>query len=69
MTPRLIVDNKCPLCGNYVEMIPDHVLKKHPHEDNVEFVVTKAGHKQYFHTKCWLDMIAKKRPFGMQGVN
>ncbi len=69
MSSRLIVNNKCPLCGDYVKIVPDHVLKKNPHKDNIEFVVTKAGHKQYFHTKCWMDMIAKKRPFGMQHVN
>ena len=64
MAQRLIVNNICPLCDNYVKIVPDHVLKREPHKDNVEFVVTKAGHKQYFHTQCWVDMIAEKRPIG-----
>lgn len=63
MSKRMIIDNRCPLCGEYVKIIPDHVLKKHPHKDNVEFVVTKAGRKQYIHTSCWLEMIAKKQPY------
>ena len=64
MSRRMIVNNTCPLCGDYVKVIPDHILKKNPHKDNVEFVVTKAGHKQYFHTTCWYEMIAEKRPYG-----
>ena len=67
--PRLIIDNCCPLCGTNVEVLPDHVLKRNPHQDNVEFVVTKAGRKQYFHTKCWLDMIAEKRPYTRKVLN
>ena len=69
MAPRLIVNNRCPLCGDYVKIIPDHVLKKQPHQDNVEFVVTKAGHKQYIHTSCWNEMIAERRSFGMKQTN
>ena len=69
MSQRLIVDNTCPLCGGFVKIIPDHVLKKTPHKDNVEFVVTKSGHKQYFHTTCWNEMIADRRSFGMKQTN
>jgi hypothetical protein len=63
MGKRLLTNNKCPLCGDYVQEIPDGILKKHPHEDNVEMVVTKRGLKQYIHTNCWNEMIATKQPY------
>lgn len=63
MGTRMIVNNRCPLCGDFVEQIPDGVLKKNPHQDNVEMVVTKRGLKQYIHTSCWYDMIKNKRPY------
>lgn len=63
MSRRLIVNNRCPLCGDYVEAVPDGVLKQNPHEHNAELVVTKRGLKQYIHTNCWYDMIKEKRPY------
>lgn len=63
MGRRLIVNNKCPLCGGEVEMVPDGVLKQNPHQHNAELVVTKRGLKQYIHTSCWNDMIENKRPY------
>ena len=69
MASRLIICNKCPLCGEEVEVIPDHILKQKPHYHNVEFVVTRAGHKQYFHSSCWYDMIVEKRPYTRKVLN
>ena len=63
MGRRLLINNRCPLCGNAVKTIPDAVLKQNPHKDNVELVVTKRGTKQYIHTECWYEMIKDKRPY------
>lgn len=69
MAQRLFINNTCPLCGDYVEIVPDHILKKKPHYHNVEFVVTHAGYKQYFHSSCWYDMIKEKRPYTRKVLN
>lgn len=58
---RLIVRTKCPLCGGQVEEVPDSVLKRTPHYHNAEMVVTRTGYKQYIHSSCWYDMIAKQK--------
>lgn len=63
MGRRMIVNVKCPLCGKPVEQVPDSVLKRRPHENNCEMVVTKRGLKQYIHTSCWYDMIKNKKPY------
>lgn len=63
MGRRMIVNIKCPLCGEPVEQVPDSILKQHPHENNCEIVVTKRGLKQYIHTSCWYDMIKNKKPY------
>lgn len=63
MARRMIVNVRCPLCGEVVEQVPDSILKQHPHENNCEIVVTKRGLKQYIHTSCWYDMIKNKRPY------
>ena len=63
MARRMIVNNRCPLCGDFVKIIPDAVLKQNPHQDNTEMVVTKRGLKQYIHTSCWDEMIKNKRAY------
>lgn len=63
MGRRLIVNNKCPLCGKEVEMVQDALLKQNPGYHNTELVVTKRGLKQYIHSSCWYDMIREKRPY------
>lgn len=63
MGRRLIVNNRCPLCGEPVQIVPDSVLKKNPHQNNCEMVLTKRGLKQYIHTTCWNTMIKKKEPY------
>lgn len=63
MARRIIVNNKCPLCGEAVEIVGDAFLKQNPHYGNAELVVTKRGLKQYLHTSCWYDMIKEKRPY------
>ena len=60
---RLITNNKCPLCGGEVEVIPDSILKQHPHMNDTELVVTRTGIKQYIHSSCWYKMIEEKRPY------
>lgn len=63
MGRRLIVNDRCPLCGEKVEQVPDGILKKNPHHNNTELVVTKTGIKQYIHSSCWYKMIEEKRPY------
>ena len=63
MARRLLSNNKCPLCGEYVQQVSDAVLKKNPHQNNVELVVTRRGLKQYIHTECWYNMIKNKEPY------
>ena len=63
MGRKLIVNHKCPLCGNPVNQIPDAILNRNPHQDNCEYVVTRTGIKQYIHTECWAEMIREKRPY------
>lgn len=63
MGKRLIVNNRCPLCGDVVEQVPDGVLKQNPHHYNTEMVVTRTGIKQYIHSSCWYKMIEEKRPY------
>lgn len=61
MAKRLIVRTRCPFCGEQVEIVPDGVLKSQPHYNNVEYVVTRTGYKQYMHTKCWYGMIEQQK--------
>lgn len=63
MARRLLINDRCPLCGEKVERVPDGVLKQNPHHNNTELVVTKTGIKQYIHTSCWYNMIKEKRPY------
>ena len=63
MARRLIVNDRCPLCGDRVEQVPDGILKKNPHFHNTEMVVTRTGIKQYIHSSCWYKMIEEKRPY------
>lgn len=63
MARRMIINDRCPLCGKPVQMISDSVLKKNPHQNNCEMVVTKRGLKQYIHTSCWDNMIKNKEPY------
>lgn len=63
MGRRLITNNKCPLCGNEVEQVPDSILKQNPNNYDAELVVTRTGFKQYIHSSCWYKMIEEKRPY------
>ena len=63
MGRRTIINNRCPLCGEEVEQVPDGILKQSPHHHNVEMVLTRRGLKQYIHSSCWYDMIKEKRPY------
>lgn len=63
MAKRLLVNTRCPLCGDYVEEVPPSMLMKNPHQYNTELVVTKRGLRQYIHSSCWNSMIKEKRPY------
>ena len=63
MARRQIVNNRCPLCGEPVEIVPDSILKQKPGTNNCELVVTKRGLKQYIHSSCWYGMIERKEPY------
>lgn len=59
MAPRVFINNQCPVCKNYVDTIPDVLLKKEGDNYDVEFIVLKRGIKQYYHSTCWHKMIAE----------
>jgi uncharacterized protein with PIN domain len=61
MARRLLIRTRCPICGDYVETVPDGVLKAAPDDYNVEYVVTHSGYKQYLHSSCWYGMIEKQK--------
>lgn len=63
MARRMLSNNRCPICSKPVPQISDTVLKKNPHQNNVELVVTRRGLKQYIHTECWNNMIKNKEPY------
>ena len=63
MARKLIVNTRCPICGDKVAQVPDSVLKQKPHYNDAELVVTKTGIKQYIHSSCWYKMIEEKRPY------
>lgn len=63
MARRMITNDRCPICGDRVEMVKDALLKQNPHYHNAELVVTKRGLKQYIHSSCWYNMIKEKRPY------
>lgn len=63
MGRKLIVNCKCPLCGEEVEQVADGILKQRPGTNNAELVVTRTGIKQYIHSSCWYKMIEEKRPY------
>lgn len=62
MSKRLLTCLKCPFCGDFVEEVPDGVLKRDPHYHNAELVITRSGHKQYIHTSCWKELIEYRKP-------
>ena len=63
MAKRLRINNRCPLCGDFVDIVPDSILKQGTHESDTELVVTRTGIKQYIHSSCWYSMIKEKRPY------
>ena len=63
MAIRIIVNNRCPICGGNVYAVQDSILKQTPHYHNVEMAVAKRGLKQYIHSSCWYDMIKNREPY------
>lgn len=63
MARRLILNTRCPICGESVEAVRPAMLLKNPHYHNAELVITNTGIKQYIHSSCWYDMIKEKRPY------
>ena len=63
MVKRLITNDRCPLCGEEVEIVPPATLLKTPRYHNAELVITKTGIRQYIHSSCWYTMIEEKRPY------
>ena len=61
MARRLIINRQCSICGKEVDVVPDSTLRENPHRDNVEYVVTHLGRKQYIHTNCWYGMIEEQK--------
>lgn len=63
MAKRLLLNTRCPICGDHVKEVPPAVLLKNPGEYDAELVITKTGLKQYIHSSCWHKMIEEKRPY------
>ena len=63
MGKRLILNTRCPICGEGVDPVRPAMLMKNPHHNNAELVITNAGVKQYIHSSCWYEMIKEKRPY------
>lgn len=61
MARKLVISTRCWICGNEVETVPDSTLREQPHCNNVEYVVTHLGRKQYLHTNCWYGMIEEQK--------
>ena len=61
MARRLIIKTTWPRGGKQVEAVPDGVLKQQPGTNDAEMVVTRSGYKQYIHSSCWYNMIAKQK--------
>lgn len=61
MAQKLIINTRCPFCGNEVEKVSDGMLKSQPGNYDVEYVVTHLGYKRYLHTSCWNRMIAEQK--------
>ena len=61
MARRFIVRNRCWICGEVVDVVPDGILRSQPHYNNVEYVVTHSGYKQYLHSSCWYGMIEEQK--------
>ena len=63
MGRHLIVINRCPLCGENVEQVPDGILRARSDDYDAEMIVTRTGLKQYLHSSCWYKMIEERRPY------
>ena len=53
MSRKTFVDHNCFLCKGYVE---DYTI-----EGDSEWLLTKRGLKQYFHTSCYAKMVERNR--------
>ena len=60
--PRIMfVNHICPICKDHVDYDPDYNPKTTADHGNVEWVLTKRGLKQYFHTQCYYAMIEAQK--------
>ena len=60
--PRIMfVNHTCPICKDRVDYDPDYNPKTAAGHGNVEWVLTKRGLKQYFHTQCYYSMIEAQK--------
>ena len=63
MGRHLIVINRCSLCGENVERVPNSIPKVHPNDYDAEMIATRIGLKQYLHSSCWYKMIEERRSY------
>ena len=52
MGRHLIVINRCSLCGENIERVPNSISKAHPDDYDAEMIVTRTSLKQYLHSSC-----------------
>lgn len=61
MARIMFTNNKCPICNHEVHYPPGYNPKTAKDHGNVEWLVTKRGLKQFFHTNCYWAMIEAQR--------
>lgn len=55
------VNTKCPICKHEVYYPPSYNPKTAKDHGNVEWLQTKRGLKQFFHTNCYWAMIEAQK--------
>lgn len=57
MAHIMFTNLKCPICKHEVHYLPGYNPKTAKGHGNVEWIQTKRGLKQYFHTSCYWALI------------
>ena len=55
------VNTKCPICQHIVTYPPGYNPKTAKDHGNVEWLITRRGLKQFFHTNCYWAMIEAQK--------
>lgn len=61
MARIMFTNYKCPICKNEVHYPPGYNPKTAKDNGNVEWILTKRGLKQFFHTNCYWALIQAQK--------